>query len=79
MHSGLIITEKVIDSSGAKIVEVSIPTITASSLLYIVLSYTELASNLSRYTGVRYGTQTKENTNVENIVFLGVDRIFKKE
>lgn len=51
---------ELLKANGAEIVKISIPTITASSLLYIVLSYTELASNLSRYTGVRYGRQTEE-------------------
>ena len=61
---------ELLKQGGAEIVEVSIPTITASSLLYIVLSYTELASNLSRYTGVRYGTQTKENTSSYEELFI---------
>lgn len=46
--------------SGAIIVELSIPTIEASSLLYITLSYTELASNLSRFDGVRFGRRTDQ-------------------
>lgn len=43
---------------GAEIIEISIPTICAGSLLYISLSYTELGSNLARYDGVRFGRRT---------------------
>ncbi|MDR2077577.1 MAG: Asp-tRNA(Asn)/Glu-tRNA(Gln) amidotransferase subunit GatA [Rickettsiales bacterium] len=43
-----------------EIVEISIPTIDYVPELYIVLSYTELASNLARYDGVRYGHRSRE-------------------
>jgi aspartyl-tRNA(Asn)/glutamyl-tRNA(Gln) amidotransferase subunit A len=43
-----------------EIVEISIPTIDYVPELYIVLSYTELASNLARYDGVRYGHRSGE-------------------
>ncbi|MDD2840253.1 MAG: Asp-tRNA(Asn)/Glu-tRNA(Gln) amidotransferase subunit GatA [Rickettsiales bacterium] len=56
--------------SGAEVIEVSIPTITASSLLYTVLSYTELGSNLARYTGVRYGKKTDEKCETYEDVFV---------
>lgn len=45
---------------GCEIVEISIPTIDYVPELYTILSYTELASNLSRYDGVRFGHRTKE-------------------
>lgn len=44
-----------------EIVELSIPTIDFVPELYTILSYTELASNLARYDGVRYGHRTTEN------------------
>lgn len=52
---------ELLKKNGAEIVEVSIPTITASSLLYISLSYTELGSNLARYDGVRFGRRADSN------------------
>ena len=55
---------------GAEVIEISIPTITASSLLYIVLSYTELGSNLARYTGVRYGRRAEEKCETYEDVFV---------
>jgi aspartyl-tRNA(Asn)/glutamyl-tRNA(Gln) amidotransferase subunit A len=47
---------------GCEIVEISIPTIDYVPELYIVLSYTELASNLARYDGIRYGHRYGGNT-----------------
>lgn len=43
-----------------EIVEISIPTINYVPELYTVLSYTELASNLARYDGVRYGYRSSQ-------------------
>ena len=45
---------------GAEIVEISIPTINLTDLLYMVLSYTELGSNLARFDGVRFGRRTEQ-------------------
>jgi aspartyl-tRNA(Asn)/glutamyl-tRNA(Gln) amidotransferase subunit A len=47
-------------SEGCEIVEISIPTIDYVPELYIILAYTELASNLSRFDGVRYTHRTKD-------------------
>lgn len=44
----------------AEIIEISIPTITVTDLLYMAISYTELGSNLARFDGVRYGHRTAE-------------------
>lgn len=51
---------ELLKKGGAEIIEISIPTITATALLYMVLSYTELGSNLARFDGVRYGHRTAE-------------------
>ena len=48
-------------TGGAEIVEISIPTITATALLYMAISYTELGSNLARFDGVRFGRRTEED------------------
>lgn len=61
---------ELLKKGGAEVVEISIPTIIASSLLYITLSYTELASNLARYTGVRYGRRTEEKCETYEDVFI---------
>ena len=45
-------------SEGCEIIEASIPTIDFVPELYEIISYTELASNLARFDGVRYGYRT---------------------
>lgn len=55
---------------GCEIKEISIPTISFTPELYIILSYTELASNLARYDGVRYGYRTnKELKNLDDLYY----------
>ncbi len=49
-------------AQGAEIVERSIPTVKHALELYIVLAYAEGASNLNRFDGIRYGTQTEDHT-----------------
>ncbi len=50
----------ILKKGGAEVVEISIPTINTTALLYIVLSYTELGSNLARYDGLRFGERTEK-------------------
>ncbi len=49
-------------ANGAEIVEKSIPTVKHALELYIVLAYAEGASNLNRFDGIRFGTQTDDHT-----------------
>lgn len=51
---------------GCEVVELSIPTISCVPELYTILSYGELASNLTRFDGVRYGWRT-EAENLKNL------------
>ena len=51
---------ELLKKGGAEIIEISIPTITVTDLLYMAISYTELGSNLARLDGVRYGHRTAE-------------------
>lgn len=53
-----------------EIVEISIPTIDYVPELYTILSYTELASNLARYDGVRYGHRTQEEVKSLDELYL---------
>lgn len=53
-------TVELLKKGGAEIIEISIPTITVTDLLYMAISYTELGSNLARFDGVRYGHRTAE-------------------
>lgn len=51
---------ELLKKGGVEIIEISIPTITVTDLLYMAISYTELGSNLARFDGVRYGHRTAE-------------------
>ncbi len=46
---------------GVEVKEVSIPLLSYSLELYILLAYSEASSNLNRYDGVRFGTLANEN------------------
>lgn len=54
-------TLDLLKKENCEVVEISIPTIDYVPELYMILSYTELASNLARYDGVRYGYRTDKD------------------
>lgn len=54
-------TIDLLKKEGCKVLELTIPTIDFVPELYTILSYAELASNLARYDGVRYGYRTDKN------------------
>jgi|SRR5579872_368517 len=45
---------------GAEIVEVSLPLTKYGSLVYAIVTPSEISANLSRFDGIRYGHQTKD-------------------
>ena len=51
---------KILESLGAKLVEVSLPKTKLSIPVYYVLAPAEASSNLSRFDGVRYGLRANE-------------------
>ena len=51
---------KVLESLGAKLIEVSLPKTKLSIPVYYVLAPAEASSNLSRFDGVRYGFRSNE-------------------
>jgi aspartyl-tRNA(Asn)/glutamyl-tRNA(Gln) amidotransferase subunit A len=63
-------TLELFKKEGCEIIEISIPTIDFVPELYTILSYTELASNLARYDGVRYGYRTdKEVKSLDELYY----------
>lgn len=52
---------------GAEIEYVSMPTMEYSAAVYFVISRAEVASNLSRYDGVKYGYRSKHSDNLLNM------------
>lgn len=63
-------TLEIFKQENCEIKEISIPTIDYVPELYTILSYTELASNLARYDGVRYGHRTEENAKTLDELYL---------
>jgi aspartyl-tRNA(Asn)/glutamyl-tRNA(Gln) amidotransferase subunit A len=54
-----------LESMGATVEEVSIPTVDLALAAYYILVPAEISSNLARYDGVRYGYSSKNATNLE--------------
>jgi len=62
---------RVLKSKGAEIKEISLPNVKHTASLYTILSYTELASNLARYDGVRYTHRSDKE-------LLSLDELYSK-
>lgn len=63
-------TIELLKKENCEVIEISIPTIDYVPELYMILSYTELASNLARYDGVRYGYRTnKEVKSLDDLYY----------
>ena len=52
---------------GAEIVEVSLPLTKYGSLVYAIVTPSEISANLARFDGIRYGHQTKDAKNLYEI------------
>jgi aspartyl-tRNA(Asn)/glutamyl-tRNA(Gln) amidotransferase subunit A len=55
---------KVIEASGAKCVEVTLPHTEYCLAVYYIVAPAEASSNLARYDGVKYGFRTEEETDL---------------
>ncbi len=52
---------------GAELIEVDLPTTKYGSLVYAIVAPAEIASNLSRYDGIRYGHTSSEAKNLLDV------------
>ncbi len=57
----------VLKSRGAKIVDVSIPSVGYGISIYYLVATSEASSNLARYDGIRYGFRASEARNIEDV------------
>ncbi len=79
------IKERILDtisklrSSGAEIVDITIPSIDLSLPVYYIVCPAEVSSNLSRYDGVKYGYNDSTSTNLENYYLNSRSKGFGKE
>jgi aspartyl-tRNA(Asn)/glutamyl-tRNA(Gln) amidotransferase subunit A len=64
---------------GAEIVDVSLPLTKYGSLVYAVVTPSEISSNLARFDGVRYGYRTKDAKNLYEIYAKTRDEGFGDE
>lgn len=53
---------------GAEIVELSLPIIKYALPIYYILACAEASSNLSRYDGIRYGYQTEQYRDIDEMI-----------
>jgi aspartyl-tRNA(Asn)/glutamyl-tRNA(Gln) amidotransferase subunit A len=58
---------KELENLGAEIVEVSLPNTKYGSMVYAIVCTSEVASNLARYDGIRYGYSTKNAKNLMEV------------
>lgn len=58
---------KELKNLGAEIVDVSLPLTRYGSLVYAIVTPSEISSNLGRFDGVRYGHQTKNAKNLNEL------------
>ncbi len=56
-----------LESLGAKVVEVSLPTVQHALPAYYILSSAEASSNLARFDGIRYGRRTDEYADLDEL------------
>lgn len=67
IRQGLEQTIKKLQSAGHQIREVSLPSLKYALAVYYILVPAEIASNLSRYDGIRYGKRPESSESLEQI------------
>ncbi len=60
---------KVLESLGAHVKRITLPTMDYSAAVYFILSRAEAASNLARFDGVRYGMRDKQAHTLADMYF----------
>lgn len=74
--------EKVIslyEKNGAKIVEVSLPSLDYSLMVYYIIACAEASSNLGRFDGIRYGYRAEKYENLHDMICKTRSEGFGKE
>lgn len=64
---------------GATIVPIKLPSMEYSSATYFIISRAELASNLARYDGVRYGKRSKQARTLDEVYSMSRSEGFGEE
>lgn len=58
---------ELLESKGYEIVEIEMPTLKYALAVYYIIQPAEVASNLSRYDGVRYGFRSKDSKDLDGL------------
>jgi aspartyl-tRNA(Asn)/glutamyl-tRNA(Gln) amidotransferase subunit A len=58
---------QVVKARGAKVVEVSIPSVKFGISIYYLIATSEASSNLARYDGIRFGYRAKDARDIEDV------------
>ena len=70
---------ELLKSKGYEIVELSMPALKYALAAYYIIVPAEVASNLSRYDGIRYGFRSKNSSDLENLYANTRDEGFMPE
>lgn len=70
---------KCYEEAGAKIIEVSLPSLKTALPVYYIIACAEASSNLGRYDGIRYGYRAKNYSSVDDMVIKTRTEGFGKE
>lgn len=67
VKSAILSAAKVYESLGARVIELSMPTLKDALPAYYVISSAEASSNLARFDGVRYGARSENYTDMDSL------------
>ena len=68
-----------LEKAGYEIEEISMPTLKYALAIYYIVVPAEIASNLSRYDGIRYGLRSKEAKDLDSVYNMTRDEGFMPE
>lgn len=70
---------KTYEKMGAKIVEISLPSLNFSLVVYYIIASAEASSNLGRYDGIRYGSRASSYNSIHEMICKTRSEGFGKE
>jgi aspartyl-tRNA(Asn)/glutamyl-tRNA(Gln) amidotransferase subunit A len=70
---------EVLEGAGAKLVPVSVPSLSAAIAVYYVIATSEASANLARFEGIRYGRRSPHAENLSDVYFASRSEGFGAE
>jgi aspartyl-tRNA(Asn)/glutamyl-tRNA(Gln) amidotransferase subunit A len=59
----------ILEEAGAKLVPISVPSLSAAIAVYYVIATSEASANLARFEGIRYGRRSPHGENLADVYF----------